>query len=38
MEAIISDSGILASSVMGEMFDRDEMNLPSPFKIHPLSN
>ena len=31
-----NDSGILAS--MGEMFDRDEMNLPSPSKILPLSN
>lgn len=28
-----NDSGILASSVMGEMFDRDEMNLPSPSKF-----
>ena len=29
-----NDSGVLASSVMGEMFDNGEMNLPAPSKIY----
>ena len=28
-----NDSGVLASSVMGEMFDNGEMNLPAPSNI-----
>ena len=33
-----NDSGILASSVMGEMFDNGEMNLPAPSKIYQSSD
>ena len=33
-----NDSGILASSLMGEMFDDGEMNLPQPSKLHPSSD
>ncbi|XP_066914218.1 putative nuclease HARBI1 [Clytia hemisphaerica] len=32
-----NDSGVLSSSLMGEMFDGAEMNLPDPSKIHPSS-
>ena len=32
-----NDSGVLASSVMGEMFDNGEMNLPAPSKIYQSS-
>ena len=31
-----NDSGVLASSVMGVMFDNGEMNLPAPSKIYQL--
>ena len=33
-----NDSGVLASSVMGEMFDNGEMNLPAPSKIYQSSD
>ena len=33
-----NDSGILASSVMGEMFDNGAMNLPVPSKIYQSSD
>ena len=33
-----NDSGVLASSVMGEMFDNGEMNLPAPSKIYQASD
>ena len=33
-----NDSGVLASSVMGEMFDNSEMNLPTPSKVYQSSN
>ena len=33
-----NDSGILASSVLGEMFDNAEMNLPAPSKIYQSSD
>ena len=32
-----NDSCVLASSVMGEMFDNGEMNLPAPSKIYQSS-
>ena len=33
-----NDSGVLASSVMGEMFDNGEINLPAPSKIYQSSD
>ena len=33
-----NDSGILASSLMGEMFDQNEMNLPAPSKLYASSD
>ena len=33
-----NDSGVLASSVMGEMFDNGEINLPAPSKIYQASD
>ena len=33
-----NDSGVLSSSVMGEMFDNGEINLPAPSKIYQSSD